>query len=198
MAASRDQQIKLSSPISKLSTEVLQNVFYHFETADSKVMFDCLTVNKAFFAAMSGPALLADVNVQSISRIPQLVSYLGRNPRHAAHIRCLQFNLKPFRTQEADSNCYGLSQVGRLLELTTRIRQLYDTPVYLPDKATVISAIHKLKYLTTFSSKIYTSAHSGPPTLSHFSLQEIHTICQNNDNVCQLFFDRYQIVLSPE
>lgn len=164
-------------------------------------MLNCLQVSKVFYAAMSGPAMLDNIQLQHSRQVPRLAAYLTDRPERARHIRVLQFQHDIVNCVPSDAGFSDLARwshdfasIPLILQMTRQLTVLYNVPLLTTSFSTILSLIKNLPNLHSISAlerEIYEIDDVN--LFENSDLDEVSVLCRSMSSVRNLYLVDYPL-----
>lgn len=167
-------------------------VFLEFDSEEDRAdMYSCLTVNKTFFAAMQGPALLEDIKITHLSQLPQLLTVLMNSPARSKHIKYLRFGLVDTALDESPERLsHFLTPLPYLIRACSALQELYDPPILVRAYKDMVSAMAECNSLRCLSIIDYDAAR--PHIVGCLALGDVYSIALGRMRM--LILDNYHSI----
>lgn len=180
----------------RLGVETWEQCFLEFDAAqDRQTMYNVLSVCKTFHKAMSGSALLEEIDITSLKQVPQLVSYLIRRPAGIKLVKALKYKLHRKEEFMAPEHkvLHNLVPAVFLLEMLSSLRRLDDIPVSTETYDATLRALRDLPHLRKLSLHNFQVRYNLSRALFRaLDLEDVHDLAQTK--LESLYLEQYHAI----
>lgn len=143
--------------------------------------------------------MLDGIYIRNSAQIPRLAAHLVEDPSRARHVRSLYFDLSYALRPNNEGDkvkkyikwTHDLAPIPLILQMTCRLKSLFDVPMLSADYSTIMSLIRALSKLDSLS--VTQQFTYDVDLFRNPDLQEISSLCHSMDVVEDLYLELFDL-----